>query len=136
MRDPGNERVLVLAPSGADAGLSGRILGEAGIQSSACSSLTELAPLVDSAAAVVVTEEIFVANDVPALLEALRRQPAWSDIPIILLSSVGADSAAAAWAIELLGNITVLERPVRVSTLVSAIRSAIRARRRQYELRD
>jgi signal transduction histidine kinase/ActR/RegA family two-component response regulator len=37
---------------------------------------------------------------------------------------------------ELLGNITLLDRPVRITTLVSALRMAIRARRRQYELRN
>lgn len=137
MRAASDERVLVLAPTSADADLSRIVLAEAGLETKVFASLTELAPHVDhTAASIVLTEEIFVASDVPALLEALRQQPPWSDIPILLLSSVGADSVAAAWAIELLGNITVLERPVRLSTLVSAVRSAVRARRRQYELRD
>jgi signal transduction histidine kinase/CheY-like chemotaxis protein len=132
-----NERVFVLAPTSADAGLSRLILTEAGVETSVFKSLTELASAIDdSVAAILLTEEVFVAPDVPTLLEALRRQHAWSDLPVILLSSAGADSVAAAWAIELLGNITVLERPVRLTTLVSSVRSAIRARRRQYELRD
>ena len=132
-----NERALVLAPTSADAGLSRLILAEAGVEASTFESLTALAEEIDESVAVILlTEEVFVAADVPTLLEALRRQPPWSDLPIILLSSAGADSAAAAWAIELLGNITVLERPVRLTTLVSAVRTAIRARRRQYELRD
>jgi signal transduction histidine kinase/DNA-binding response OmpR family regulator len=132
-----SERVLVLAPTSADAGLSGVILKEAGVETSIFKNLTALASDIDeSVAAILLTDEVFVATDVPTLLEALRRQPPWSDLPIILLSSAGADSAAAAWAIELLGNITVLERPVRLTTLVSSVRSAIRARRRQYELRD
>ncbi len=132
-----NERVLVLAPTSADAGLSRLILGEAGIEASAFKTLTTLAHVIDDSVAVILlTDEVFVAPDVTVLLEALRRQPPWSDMPVILLSGAGADSAAAAWAIELLGNITVLERPVRLTTLVSAVRTAIRARRRQYELRD
>ncbi|HEV8362093.1 MAG TPA: ATP-binding protein [Gemmatimonadaceae bacterium] len=132
-----NERVLVLAPTSADASLSRLILSEAGVEASVFKSLTALAAEIDeTVAAVLLTEEVFVAPDVPTLLEALRRQPPWSDLPVILLSGAGADSAAAAWAIELLGNITVLERPVRLTTLVSAIRTAIRARRRQFELRD
>ncbi len=137
MRENENERVLVLAPTQADAALSQLLLSEAGLKSHVFRSLTQLAREVDSSTgAVLLTDEVFVANDVPAFLEALRRQPAWSDLPIILLSSSGADSMAAAWGIELLGNITVLERPVRLTTLVSALRTAIRARRRQYELRD
>lgn len=35
-----------------------------------------------------------------------------------------------------LGNVTLLERPLRMATLVSAIRTALRARRRQYEIAD
>ena len=132
-----SERVLVLAPTSADAGLSRLILSEAGLDATVFKNLTALAQEVDdSVAAILLTEEVFVAPDVPTLLEALRRQPPWSDLPVILLSGAGADSAAAPWAIELLGNITVLERPVRLTTLVSAVRTAIRARRRQYELRD
>lgn len=131
------ERVLVLAPTRSDGGLSRLILEEAGLRARVFSSLSELARELElGAGAIVLTDEVFVATDVPSLLDALRRQPAWSDLPVILLSSMGADSAAAAWGIELLGNITVLERPVRLTTLISAVRTAIRARRRQYELRD
>jgi signal transduction histidine kinase len=34
------------------------------------------------------------------------------------------------------GNVTLLERPLRAATMVSAVRSALSARRRQYEIRD
>ena len=33
-------------------------------------------------------------------------------------------------------NVTLLERPVRVATIVTVLRSALRARRRQYDVRD
>jgi signal transduction histidine kinase len=42
----------------------------------------------------------------------------------------------AIWVLELGGNVTILERPIRIATLVSAVRSARKARSRQYELRD
>ena len=32
-------------------------------------------------------------------------------------------------------GVTLLERPLRVTTLVSAVRSAVRARQRQYQIR-
>jgi signal transduction histidine kinase/DNA-binding response OmpR family regulator len=131
-----NERVLVLAPSRADAELSSTILADAGLPCRVCRDLVELANELDAGAgAVLVTEDVFVAADAHHFLDALRRQPPWSDIPVLFLSGAGADSVGAAWAIELLGNVTVLERPVRVTTLISALRTAIRARRRQYELR-
>jgi PAS domain S-box-containing protein len=37
---------------------------------------------------------------------------------------------------EHFGNASILERPTRVASLVSAARSALRARRRQYQIRD
>ena len=135
-RSDENERVLVLAPSRADAELSATILTEARLVCRVCRDLAELAKEVDAGVgAVLVTEDVFVSADAHHFLDALRRQPPWSDVPVLFLSGAGADSVGAAWAIELLGNVTVLERPVRVTTLISALRTAIRARRRQYELR-
>jgi PAS domain S-box-containing protein len=82
------------------------------------------------------TEEVLAASDSNCLVEAIRQQPAWSDVPILLLCGSGADSPVAVRSMELLGNVTVLERPVRVTTLVSSLRTALRARGRQYELRN
>ncbi len=131
------ERVLVLAPTPADATLTRSILAEARLSSHVCADLEELSREMAKAAGVIlVTEEVLTRGDAQCLIEALQREPAWSDPPILLLSSSGADSSTAAWGMEVLGNVTVLERPVRVTTLVSALRAALRARRRQYQLRD
>jgi two-component system CheB/CheR fusion protein len=65
----------------------------------------------------------------------INNQPGWSDLPIVLLAEQG-DSALAMGSMDLLSNVTVLEQPVRVTTLISALRAALKARRRQYELRD
>lgn len=131
------ERVLVLAPTAADAALTRSILAEAGLTCHLCSDLGVLGQeLPRGAGALLLTEAVLVASDVHRLIEALHGQPPWSDIPILLLAGAGADFSGAAWAIERLGNLTVLERPVRLTTLVSALRTALRARRRQYELRD
>ena len=86
------------------------------------------------AAAVLVAEEA-IAEDNGRLATLLARQPAWSDLPVLLLTLAGADSPIAARALETLGNVTLLERPVRIAALVSAVRSALRARERQYQAR-
>lgn len=131
------ERVLVLAPTAADAALTRSILTEAGLACHLCADLGELSQtLGKGVGAILLTEAVLVASDVHSLVEALRCQPPWSDIPILLLAGIGTDSSVAAWAMELLGNVTVLERPVRITTLVSALRTALRARCRQYELRN
>lgn len=131
------ERVLVLAPTPMDAALSENILREAGMPCHVCSDVRELSrELRLGAGAALLTEDIYSSRDVFYWVEAVRSQAEWSDIPILLLSSSGADSPAAAWAMEMLGNVTVLERPIRVTTLVSALRAALRARRRQYQLHE
>jgi signal transduction histidine kinase/ActR/RegA family two-component response regulator len=86
--------------------------------------------------AIVLTEEVITRGDNRELARVLANQPSWSEIPIILLVGAGTDSSVTATALALLGNVTILERPVRVTTLVSALRTAVRARRRQYEVRN
>ncbi|HXS83706.1 MAG TPA: PAS domain S-box protein [Methylomirabilota bacterium] len=88
------------------------------------------------AASVLLGEEALTPAFAAALGEVLGRQPSWSDLPILLLTGPGPDSATAAAAVSRLGNVTLFERPVRVASLVSAVRAALRARWRQYELRD
>src|SRR5262245_25639300 len=109
---PDRDRVLVLAPTPADATLTQSILAEAGLGSHVCADLRELShELTQGAGAVILTEEAFGRSDQQYLLDALENEPAWSDPPIILLFSSGADASLAGWAMEQLGNVTVLERP-------------------------
>ncbi|MGH7606921.1 MAG: ATP-binding protein, partial [Gemmatimonadales bacterium] len=131
------ERLLLVAPTARDAALSRRILGEAGLTCHTCAGLSELMREMEAGAgAVLLTEAALGGDDLDALAAMLQRQPDWSDIPVLLLSPRGADSPFAVWAMHTLGNVTVLEQPVRVMTLISTVRSALKARNRQYELRD
>ncbi len=73
------------------------------------------------------------------LAQKLASQPRWSDFPIIVLTGSGLSTATTESAVRSrapLGNVTLLERPLRPVTLLSAVRSALIARRRQYEVRD
>jgi len=73
------------------------------------------------------------------LVESLAQQPAWSDIPLVVLTSGGGETPANTEALAALGgagNVTLIERPVRLMTLMSAVRSALRARQRQYDVRE
>ncbi|HEU0204162.1 MAG TPA: ATP-binding protein [Burkholderiaceae bacterium] len=130
-------RVLLLAPTAADAALSGVIFAEAKLALHISADVAELAAQIARGAGVVVlTDDVLAAMDPRRLLDALKEQPPWSDLPLILLARAGTQSQNAIAAVEILGNVTVLERPVHVSTLLGAVRTALRARRRQYELRD
>ena len=132
-----NSRVLLLPPTARDAELSLEILHEAGLEGHRCSSIDELCREIEAGAGAVLLADIAVGETDPQLLvDTIQGQPPWSDLPIVLLSPLGADSPTAVWAMEVLGNVTVLEQPVRILTLVSALRTAIKARLRQYELRD
>ncbi len=132
------ERVLVLAPTAAQADVTAPTLEAAGIVVVACGSLAEIAREFreHGAAAVALTEGSIDAPDQQSLVEALRYQPSWSDLPILLLTRSGAESPIAGRWIAQLGNVVVLELPVRDAMLVSAARTAVRARYRQYALRD
>ncbi|HWI15793.1 MAG TPA: hypothetical protein VNT02_16120, partial [Burkholderiales bacterium] len=128
-------RLLILAPLGRDADLIIQLLGRNGLNGVSCDDSTSLLrELERGAAGVIATEEALLGRE-SGLVDVLRRQPPWSDLPVMILTRTGADSPAAARAIATLGNVTLLERPVRVGALMSAARSAIRARNRQYEER-
>jgi len=133
-------RVLVTAPLGRDAELIASLLRKAGIASQECRTVAELTSAMnEGAGAAIVAEEFLGPAHVASLAEALGEQPPWSDFPLVVLTSGGAtteDSLRAAQIRLPLGNISLLERPVRPITLVSAVRVALRARFRQYELRD
>ena len=130
-------RVLALGPTGRDAALTESILARAGVACVRCEDVDRLLAELDLGAGVVLLAEEGVTkgrND--ALMEWLARQPPWSDLPVLVLARPGADSTTVAQAMDLLGNVTVLERPMRVAALVSAVRSALRARERQYQARS
>src|SRR4051794_31092712 len=123
--------VLILAPSGRDAAVAAAILGEVGLVSTVCPDLDVLVSGLDRATGAVVTEEALLHSDRRALADWIRQQPPWSDFPFVLLTS--RSGAADAGLTELLGNVTILERPFHPSVLVNAVRCATRARQRQRE---
>jgi signal transduction histidine kinase len=129
-------RVLLKSGTGRDTAMTLAVLERAGIPGFACDTLEQLvAELARGAGALMVVEEVLADAAALQLVRALEDQPPWSDVPVMVLARTGADSRAITQAMALLGNVTVIERPVRVSTFISAIRSALRARHRQYELR-
>ena len=91
------------------------------------------------ASAVLVAEEALSLSGVERLLDILRAQPPWSDLPFVIQTSGGrptAQSLQRSKLLERLGHITLLERPIRTVTLVASIRAALASRARQYEVRN
>jgi two-component sensor histidine kinase len=123
--------VLILAPSGRDAAVAAAILGEVGVSSTVCPDLDTLVSGLDCAGGAIVTEEALRHSDRKALAGWIRQQLPWSDFPFVLLTSRGGHADVG--VTDLLGNVTVLERPFHPSVLVNAVRCATRARQRQRE---
>jgi signal transduction histidine kinase len=83
-----------------------------------------------------IPEELLSTAHNDTLRERLQRQPPWSDLPVLILTRPGTDSRSLGDAMGAFGNVTLLDRPLRVMTLVSAVRTALRSRQRQYEVRE
>src|SRR5207302_2878630 len=84
-------------------------------------------------------EEALDDAAIDALGHSVANQPAWSDFPIIVLTGGGATTPHTEMMVRSrtpMGNINLIERPLRPATLVSSVRTAIRSRLRQYEIRD
>ena len=128
--------VLILAPTGRDAELTVQVLASAGISAKSCDSVAELTEGLEKGAGAVVVVEEALGVGLKPLAAFVAGQPTWSDIPILVLARHGADTPALGHAIDLLGNVTMLERPLRKLALVSALRAALRARQKQFQVRE
>lgn len=134
-----DDRVLIFAPIGRDALASAEALKGISSETVVCPDLAVLVSEIEAGAGVVfLAEEGLFGKDTQPLAQWVDRQPAWSDLPFVVLTSHREQPAVAAWRRNLvvaLRNVSLLERPVQPITLASAIQSALRARRRQYEVR-
>ena len=134
-----NERVIIIAPVGQDAAAMATLLNTQGFETQICNGSAEYSrQMMDSAGALLLTEEALESAQGSLLLDFLKAQPPWSELPLIILTSGGEsrragllDLAAAA-----AGSVTLLERPVSTLTLMRSVQVALRSRRRQYQVRD
>jgi signal transduction histidine kinase/ActR/RegA family two-component response regulator len=134
-----DERILIVAPVGQDAVAMAQRLDAHGLSTRICGDLGECCREFDAGAgALLLTQEALELSQLFLLLATLKAQQPWSEIPLIILTTAGAESnlsrlldltASAA------GSVTVLERPISATTLVRSVEVALRSRRRQYHLR-
>jgi signal transduction histidine kinase/CheY-like chemotaxis protein len=137
---PGNGlRALILAPRGRDSALAQSLLLRADIESDVCRDLPHLvAAITDEVGFVLLTEDAIRTADLRPLMARLAAQPAWSDLPFVLVTDHGGgperNPIATGW-LEALGNVSFLERPFHPTTLHSVARATMKGRRRQHETR-
>ena len=131
--------VLILTPTGRDAEGAAKLLAAEGIGSHVCPTLADLQDELDEAAgAILVADEALIRQDLSALAAKLAAQPPWSDIPFVVLTQAGLTARRQMAELNLpakLGNMLVLERPLNALGLVSAVKSSLRARQRQRQVR-
>src|SRR6185369_11579837 len=114
-----DDRVLMLVLTEKDGTAAQALLRPAGIEACVCADFPSLLrELALGAAVLVIAEERMLTSDGRALAAVLREQPPWSDLPLLLLTREGADSPTARAAMSTLGNVTLLERPLRITTLL------------------
>ncbi|MET4210301.1 ATP-binding protein [Bradyrhizobium sp. LA2.1] len=134
-----DHHVLVFAPIGRDGLASVELFRSSHLEATSCRSLPELvSEMAAGVGAVFVAEEALFGKDTSPLAQWIESQPPWSDLPFVVLTSHREQPAVLAWRrsiVALLRNVSLLERPVQPMTLTSAVQSALRARRRQYEIR-
>ena len=131
------QRVLVLPPTRRDGEVTLALLAQAGLDGMVCPTPARLsAEMAQGVGVIVLTEAALCDPAIEELVAALALQPAWSDVPVVVLARDREPPPAVARVLEQLGNVTLLDRPVSARSMLSAVHSALRARARQYQIRD
>ncbi len=139
--------VRVIAPTGRDAELIAGVLKQHGVPAQVGDLSAILLPAPGANAdfsqspgplgPLLIAEEALSPELLARLVSMVRAQPPWSDLPILILTATGRESARThRLDSDSLGSPVLLERPIRTTTLVSSVKAALRARVRQYEIRD
>src|SRR6266480_3023873 len=133
------ERVIIIAPVGQDAAAMATLLDAQGFETQICNGSDEYSrQITGSAGAILLTEEALESAQGSLLLDVLKAQPPWSELPLIILTSGGESRRAGLLnlAAAAAGTVTLLERPIGTLTLIRSVQVALRSRRRQYQVRD
>lgn len=134
-----NDLVLILAPRGRDAAVAADLLGRHGLAARICTDARELTNrLSDGVGAVLLTEEALVGANAPEIASWVAAQESWSDVPFVVLANGSRTprTVAATDRLAELGNVVLLERPLHAEAMLGAIQSSLKARARQFEIRD
>jgi PAS domain S-box-containing protein len=126
--------LAILAPSGRDSKVIHDILRDAEVRTCIEGNIPSVLSALNEgrAGAAILAEEALTEEGLAQMEAWLAKQPPWSDLPIILLTKGRGGPATKMALASLLGNVTILERPLHPVTLVSAARAALRARARQH----
>jgi two-component sensor histidine kinase len=131
--------VLIWTARRSDAQVMIEALGEGGMAAEPVETIADVLLSLEEAGCLVVTQEALGEEAVDALGDALSAQPAWSELPILVLADRVADVFGLRTALEPAlsdAQVTYLTRPVAPLVLMTAVHAALAARMRQFLLRD
>ena len=129
-------RVGVHAPLGRDAALICRFLREDGIDCVSHDSFHRLLSHAENGVGpVILTEHALGEGAAGRLLEVLKRQPSWSDLPVMILSGTESWPSGMEPLVRRQG-VTVLDRPLTARALRTLLDRAMDAWTRQLQVRD
>ena len=129
--------VLIIAPYGRDAESIARVIASGTVHPRVCATVAQAAGQLDAAiGAIVLTEEALVGPDAQQLAAALEAQPAWSDLPVVLLRAARSRLARIRPLPFAFSNLVEIERPLGGAALLSTVASVLRSRQKQFVLRD
>src|SRR5689334_3706401 len=115
-------------PTGRDAALVCATLEKADITAQTCPDAKILErELAAGAGAILLAEEGLQNGTLEHLIETFNRQPVWSDLPVVIFAGSMHNSERLLTNIGTRLNATIVERPIRVAILISAVRGALRA---------
>ena len=130
-------RLLIYTPTGKDGRLIEGVFNRADLECFRCIHISDVIEQINIGAGALMIADEALSNDfLNAINPFLKNQKSWSDFPFLVLRREGRDTSQLSGRYPQLGNVTLLERPVRSDTLVNVATSALRARKRQYEMRE
>jgi len=138
-RSDADHRVLVLVTD-EDEKLVRAAADKAHVEVRFVRDVPELARSIAAGAGAALLSDAVLGTELAELRRVLDRQRKWSELPVIVLFSEGASNAPHAvleeFELHTRVKLVLLHRPVPAISLASAMRSALKSRRRQYEVRD
>jgi signal transduction histidine kinase/ActR/RegA family two-component response regulator len=137
IRPENDSRVLALTPTARDGQLSERFLREAGIELALCSSPEGMCrELEQGAGCLLIALEALRGSGLELLRKQLAKQPPWSELPTLLVTPQSIRSSEVQFCLQALPNVVLVERPLRIETLLSLVRTSLKTRERQYQIRE
>ena len=134
---PLEQRILLLPATRRDGEVTRVLFERAGLHCEVCRDATALADEIAlGVGTIVLTDAILSDPNAQILISALRNQPSWSDIPIVLAGRADPGFTGDLPLLKSLTNVTLVDRPTSARTLISAVQAALRTRMRQYQIRN